>query len=378
LQRSRSCVFHTIVTVAQSKENEMLDVRRCTKCVLPAIYPNIQFDEHGVCNFCLAASKEKKGPQKRSKNELDRIIKAYKGKSNKYDVIVGLSGGKDSSYVAYYLKTEYDVKILGMNYDIGYRSEYAVQNLETLANKLEIDLLTIRPNNSFIKKLFAHFLLKRGEFCSVCNNLGYLIGASFSWRQKLSLGFSPLMAGGWSKEYEYQPDISVTSMQYFFENLTHELLEELIAQPFIEEKVVLGYMKLKDPRQAQIDTDEHKELGDYAMNFIQLPDYIEWNIMEIPHILSNKLAWKHPPDVHESHFDCSLFPLKEYLKFKKYGLTQETIKNSVLIREGLMSREEALQKMVLEQTTEPGIFASFLYELGLSKDDINWNAEWSK
>lgn len=362
----------------QSKGTEMVDISRCKKCILPVTYPDIQLDKHGVCNFCLAASNEKNRSRKRSESELGRIIKAYKGKSSKYDVIVGLSGGKDSSYVAYYLKTEYDVKILGMNYDIGYRSEYAVQNLETMANKLKIDLLTIRPNNSFIKKLFAHFLRKRGEFCSVCNNLGYLIGASFSWREKLSLGFSPLMVGGWSKEYEFQHGVSVTSMDYFFENLTHELLEELIAQPFIEEKIVLGYMKLKDPRQAQIGTEEHKQLGDYAMNFIQLPDYVEWSIREIPHILSAGLDWKHPSDVHESHFDCSLFPIKEYLKFKKYGLTQETIKNSVLIREGLMSREEALQKMVLEQTTEPEIFASFLHELGLSKDDINWNAEWSK
>ena len=355
----------------------MPDVRRCTQCILPAIYPNIRFDEHDVCNFCLAALKEKKGPQKRSKSELDRIINAYKGKSNKYDVIVGLSGGKDSSYVAYYIKTEYDVKILGMNYDIGYRSEYAVQNLETLADKLDINLLTIRPNTNFIKKLFAHFLRKRGEFCSVCNNLGYLIGASLSWREKISLGFSPLMVGGWSKQYEYQPGISVTSMQYFFENLTRELLEELIVQPFIEEKIVLEYMKLKDPRQAQMNTDEYKKLGDYAMQFIQLPDYIEWHVREIPHILSNKLAWKHPFDVHESHFDCSLFPVKEYLKFKKYGLTQETIKNSQLIREGVMTRQEAIERMLLEQTTEPAIFDTFLHELGLSKDDINFDAEWS-
>jgi len=366
------------LVIAQSKGNEMVDISRCKKCILPVTYPDIQFDKHGICNFCLAASNEKKGPRKRSKSELDRIIKSYKGKSSKYDVIVGLSGGKDSSYAAYYLKTEYDVKILGMNYDIGYRSEYAIQNLETLADKLKIDLFTIRPNSSFLKKLFAHFLRNRGEFCSVCNNLGYLIGASFSWNQKLSLGFSPLMVGGWSKEYEFQHGVSVTSMEYFFENLTHELLEELIAQPFIEEKIILGYMKLKDPRQAQIGTKEHKQLGDYAMNFIQLPDYVEWNIRKIPHILSDGLDWKHPPDVHESHFDCSLFPIKEYLKFKKYGLTQETIKNSALIREGLMSREEALERTVLEQTTEPGIFGSFLHELGLSKDDINWNAEWSK
>lgn len=137
-------------------------------------------------------------------------------------------------------------------------------------------------------------------------------------------------------------------------------------------------MQLKDPRQVQIGTEEHTELGDYAMNFIQLPDYIEWNIREIPYILSEKLAWKHPPDVYEIHFDCTLFPIKEYLKFKKYRLTQETIKNSHLIREGLMTREEAMKRMELEQTTEPAIFNYFLHELGVSKDEVDWQAEWSR
>lgn len=192
----------------------MVETRRCTKCILPADYPDITFDEHDVCNFCVAASQENE-PPKKSKSQLDSIIKKYKGKSKKYDVVVGLSGGKDSSYVAYYLKAEYDAKILGLHYDIGYSSEYATQNLETLVEKLDIDLITIRPHPSFLKKLFAHFLRRRGEFCSVCNNLGYLIGASFSWNQKRSLGFSPLMVGGWSKQYEFQPGISVTSMQYF-------------------------------------------------------------------------------------------------------------------------------------------------------------------
>ncbi|MCK4815648.1 hypothetical protein KA005_07760 [bacterium] len=351
---------------------------RCKKCVLPHTYPDIQFDNDSICNFCLEYPKENKTSRNGLQRDLERIIKDYKGKSNKYDIIVGLSGGKDSTYVAYYLKKKYDLKILGVNYDIGYRSSYAIQNLETLTNKLDIDLLTIKPNKKFFQKLFAHFLQERGEFCSVCNNYGYLIMASLSWNQKLSLGFAPLMVGGWSKKYEFQHGISVTSMKYFFDNLTLELLEELLVQPFIEEKVISGYMKVKDPRQAQIGTDGHQQLGDYAMNMIQLPDYIEWNITEIPHILSNELGWSHPPDVHESHFDCSLFPIKEYLKYRKYGLTQETIKNSRLIREGLMTREEAIKRMKLEQTTEPDILESFFDDLGLLKDDVNWQAEWSK
>jgi hypothetical protein len=350
---------------------------RCTRCILPGIYPGISFDEQGVCNFCRDAARERLKARS-PKSRLDGIIRRHKGRCEKYDAVVGLSGGKDSSYVAYYLKTEYGLRILGLHYDIGYSSPYADQNLDTLVERLDIDLITIRPRPSFLRKLFSHFLRTRGEFCSVCNNLGYLIGASFSWGQKLSLDFSPLMVGGWSKRYEFQPGISVTSMEYFFENLTPELLEELKAQPFIEQEVVSRFMAVKDPRQAQIGTEAHHRLGDYAMNFIQLPDYIEWNIREIPHILSERLDWKHPPDVHESHFDCSLFPVKEYLKFRKYGLTQETIKNSVLIREGRMSREEAMERMALEQTAEPAIFDNFLRELGLSKDEVNWQAEWSK
>jgi hypothetical protein len=356
----------------------MVGVRRCTRCILPDIYPSITFNDHGVCNFCLEAAEGKETPSRKSKGELDRLIEKHKGRSGKYDVIVGLSGGKDSSYVAYYLKKEYDLKILGLHYNIGYSSTYAIQNLQNLVEKLDIDLFSIRPRGSFLKKLFAHFLRERGEFCSVCNNLGYLFGASSSWNQRRSLGFAPLMVGGWSKQYEYQPGISVTSMQYFFENLTPELLGELKEQPFIDEKVISRYMGVEDPRQAGIDTAEHDKLGDYAMDFIQLPDYIEWDIREIPHILSEKLDWKHPPDVHESHFDCTLFPIKEYLKFKKYGLTQETIKNSRLIREGLMSREEAMERITLEQTTEPAIFDGFLREIGVSKGEINWHAEWAR
>lgn len=356
----------------------MNEVKRCVECILPGTYPGIEFDERGVCSYCREAVRNRSlEKEKKSKADLDKIILAHKARNAKYDAIVGLSGGKDSTYVAYYLKKEYDLKILGFNYDIGYRSRYAVRNLETAADKLDMDLVTIRPKKSFLQRLFTHFFKHRGEFCSVCNNLGYLIGASFVRSQKLSLGFSALAVGGWSKQYEFQQSVSVTSMRYFFENLTDELFQDLLAQPFIDSEVVMRFKGLHDPRQAQIGSEGHKQLGEYAMNFIQLPDYIEWNIREIPRILTQELGWTHPEDMHESHFDCLLFPIKEYLKFRKYGLSQETIKNSVLIREGLMGRDEALKRSAMEQRDEPAVLETFLQELGLSRDEINWDGEWS-
>lgn len=66
--------------------------------------------------------------------------------------------------------------------------------------------------------------------------------------------------------------------------------------------------------------------------------------------------------------------IKGCLKFKKYGLTQETIKNSRLVREGRTTSEEAMVRVALEQTTELAIFDGILRELGVPKDEVNWQA----
>lgn len=350
--------------------------QRCTQCLLPLSYPGLRLSPEGICQFCLGTEPEFEY-EKKTKTDLDRLIASVKGQSGKYDAIVGVSGGKDSTYVAYYLQKEYGLKILGVNYDIGYRSEYALRNLDTLVNRLDIDLVTLRPNPGFLHRLFANFLRKRGEFCSVCNNLGYLIIASFAFQQSQLLGCAPLVVGGWSKQYEFQPGVSVTNMKYFFSHLDDDLVQELYAQPFIDKNVVKVFRKVGDPRQALVGTEANRQMGAFALRGIQLPDYIEWNVLEFPAILKRELGWQQPPNMHDSHFDCTLFPIKEYLKHRKYGLTQETIKNSRLIREGLMTREEGLQRTEMEQSTEPEELAPFLKNADVDREDINWDGDWS-
>jgi hypothetical protein len=348
----------------------------CARCLLPSSYPGIRFDGDGACQFCNGTEQEFEYIRK-SKADLDRLVLGVKGKNPQYDAIVGVSGGKDSSYVAYYLRKEYGLKILGVNYDIGYRSEYALRNIEAMADRLDMDLLVIRPNTGLMHRLFARFLKQKGEFCSVCNNLGYIIMISLAFRERRLTGFPPLMVGGWSKQYEYQPGVSVTNMRYFFSNLGDELLQELKESPFIEEKVVHALQRVGDPRQAMVGTEANEDMGEFAIQGVQLPDYVEWNVLRFPDILKREIGWQQPGRGHDSHFDCTLFPLKEYLKHRKYGLTQETIKNSRLIREGSMTRDEGLKLAGLAQTTEPPALADFLQTLGLKKDDVAWEADWS-
>ncbi|WP_054750342.1 hypothetical protein [Ruminiclostridium josui] len=160
----------------------------CKKCILPDYYPGIKMDEEGVCNFCRDhVHIEKLKEELESKSyELDGIISdARKNRiasNGVYDAIVPISGGKDSAYVAYVLKKKYNLNILAITYDNGFLSGYAKDNVWNIANKLDIDLVVLKPKWSLMKKLFASMMRETNEFCNVCNSMGYLLVASYVMR----------------------------------------------------------------------------------------------------------------------------------------------------------------------------------------------------
>ncbi|MBM3911291.1 MAG: N-acetyl sugar amidotransferase, partial [Thaumarchaeota archaeon] len=106
----------------------------------------IEFDAHGICNYCksyesLRASIDVDEDIKRAK--LEKLLSDIKtqGKGKKYDCIVGVSGGVDSSWVL--LRTvELGLRPLAVHMDNGWNSELAQQNIEHLVKRLNVDLYT--------------------------------------------------------------------------------------------------------------------------------------------------------------------------------------------------------------------------------------------
>ena len=106
----------------------------------------IVFDENGVCNFCKHYDEvrtkdlyeDKAGQQK-----LEALIRQIKekGKNSDYDCLIGLSGGVDSSYVAYLVK-KFGLRALAIHLDNGWNTELAVANVEQIVKRLDIDLTT--------------------------------------------------------------------------------------------------------------------------------------------------------------------------------------------------------------------------------------------
>ena len=120
----------------------------CTRCVMDTTDPDIVFDSEGVCNYCRRFDmelKQKWFPNEEGKRKLDDIVESVRkrGSGNEYDCVIGLSGGVDSSYLAYMLRTEYpDLRILAIHIDGGWNSELAVHNIENIVKRLDIDLYT--------------------------------------------------------------------------------------------------------------------------------------------------------------------------------------------------------------------------------------------
>ena len=103
------------------------------------------------------------------KTQLDKIINSYKGQNNDYDCIVPFSGGKDSSWIAYYLKKKYDLNILLVRFDHGFLRKNLNENVKKLCKSLGLNLLSYRPNWKITQKLMLKSLIDKGDFCWHCH-----------------------------------------------------------------------------------------------------------------------------------------------------------------------------------------------------------------
>ncbi|MDO9537845.1 MAG: N-acetyl sugar amidotransferase [Thermoplasmata archaeon] len=134
----------------------------CTRCIYDDATPGISFDENGVCNYCkIHDEMEAQYPTgeagwKKLEEMAAQIKKAGKGK--KYDCIIGVSGGCDSSYLLH-LSKKLGLRPLAVHFDNTWNSKIAVENIEIVLKKLDIDLWTYVMDNEEFNDL-AYSMLK--------------------------------------------------------------------------------------------------------------------------------------------------------------------------------------------------------------------------
>lgn len=136
----------------------------CTRCVMSSKGdPLIQFDEKGVCNYCkyaLTMMEKEYFPNEEGKKRLEKMLEEIKqkGKNSKYDCIMGISGGLDSSYLLY-LGSKWDLRILAVHINDGFDTEISTNNIKKLVKASKCDYVEVTPDAkqyANINKAYLH------------------------------------------------------------------------------------------------------------------------------------------------------------------------------------------------------------------------------
>lgn len=340
-------------------------MQRCSKCVTPVSYPNTHLNHNGVCNHCLEYEKSFSNWHEHleeNMEKLNHLITWAKKKSRTYDALVPLSGGKDSTYVLYLAKKKFDLNVLCYNFDNGFQSDIARENIKSAVDSVGADLVVVKPDKHLMMKLYKHFMENVAMFCPVCMRGIYAGQFSITKQYKIHLVFK-----GTSKRTEEKlvPELFQDGSLSFFKNVLKKFPFSKDIRPFLIDRGLSS----KIFRAVYLLSKGKYVFGSVD---VQFPDYFPWNYEDIYKKISEEMGWRALPD-RDEHVDCLADPTVHYLReIRCKDLTVNTLRYSAEIRSGQMDREKAIKLVEDEERTgiKPEYIDYFTDKLGISKDNL--------
>lgn len=161
----------------QNTDINKVNLKICSRCIYDERVPSISFDENGICNYCGQVERliEQYGTGlEKGERLFSKILSEIKfsGKGKKYDCIVGVSGGTDSSYLVYLAK-KWGLRPLAVHYDNTWNSAIATMNIQKVLKALDVDLYTHVIANKEADDIFRSFFLSGVAEIEASTDLGY-------------------------------------------------------------------------------------------------------------------------------------------------------------------------------------------------------------
>jgi len=329
----------------------------CTRCIVDTTVPGARFDRNGECNFCKVHDKlEKRYPlDEKGQVKFRKLIEVIKaqGRKNKYDCVVGISGGRDSTYTLY-LARKMGLRPLAVHFNDGFGNPVAGENIKKAVQKLNVDLRTVTSDWRESKDIKISFLkastpdLEEGTDLGIASALYgtaakegikyILIGQSFRTE-----GISPL-------EWNYLDGKYLKSVHDRFG--TVKLKRWKPEDPGFNFNLyhMFYYSVLRGIKTSTIL---------YHVNYVR---------REAEDILKKELDWVYPG----AHFYDDLYQsLMTYVYRVKFKSDRRKAHYSALIRSGQMSREEALERIKEVYVIEdPKVIDLCIKRLGITREEF--------
>lgn len=309
----------------------------CTQCVMPDTKPDLHFDENGVCDACRSQrSKDFDIDWETRKNDFLDLVRKNK-KNPHYDCIIGVSGGKDSTYQ---VKTILDMGLnpLCVCFEPTIPTEIGRRNLQNL-NNLGVDLIHIKRNPKVYKAMIKEATRRVGD-CEWPNHLGI-----FTTPTHIAVNFNiPLIIWGENSEIEYGGPATSKNNPY----LNRQWLEEFGGLLGNRASDMIGVDGISERDLALYFYPEDEAINRIGVTGLFLGYYIKWDLRKVLQSARENgfsVSDYRVETTYENfeNLDCYSNHVHDYLKYLKYGFGRATDNACLDIRLGYISREEGVR-----------------------------------
>jgi len=336
------------------------ELRYCKRCCMPETQELLTFDEMGICTMCRSSEQKMHINWAEREKQLRKIFEeAKKNSQGNYDCIVGISGGKDSTFQLYVLTQIYEMNPLAVTFNHGWYSEVGKQNLQNAIEIFNVDHLMFTPRRKSINKLAKKSLSVIGDCCWHCHAgvAGFLVQTAIKYNIPLIVwGESTSEKSGKATYYKPQKFgreyLIKTSSKVTAEEMEDNEIKKNELQPYVL------------PSQEELDKS--------GITGVYLGDYFFWDDERQMEFVRDKFGWQED-DVDGTYkkyksSGCIMTGVHDYSKFVKRGFGRATDHASEDIRAGLLTREEGLELAKKYDSQEPESLKNYLKITGMTKD----------
>ncbi|OPX98545.1 MAG: hypothetical protein A4E62_01662 [Syntrophorhabdus sp. PtaU1.Bin002] len=347
----------------------------CERCIVPSSFPHVTFED-GLCTFCRNHDESPKLAKESlgSKTLLQRL--KSKPSRSKYDCVVALSGGKDSSYVLYFTVRKLGLNPLAVFFDNGFVTHFATDNIRNICKALGVDVV-VRKATAYRAKLLKEHLAISGftgnQFyaCFNCENnlrtsvineavdrgIPFILWGSTTFEDPFTT-FLNTTSGSWREARKANTVHLLDTLKRLFIEPLFQPIKSGNRLSFYYHHLLSRYYMVRD-NFAMHTPEGWRNLSPYlnvsfdgkGPEVIYFFDYIQYNPPQMVATLQQEIGWTAPKNK-EARVDCKLGCFGNYHHLKRTGITKDGFTFSVLVRHGLLSRADALKK---EETVKDGL-----------------------
>ncbi|WP_262490078.1 N-acetyl sugar amidotransferase [Hymenobacter glacialis] len=332
--------------------------QRCTRCIMDTTAPGITFNATGTCNFCdlhdrLDASFPLGEAGRLTVQRLAADMRKA-GRGRRYDCVLGVSGGRDSTYTLWYCVTQLQLRPLAVHFNDGFGNPIAGENMLRMCQRLDVELRTITSDWRESKDLKIAFLKASVPDMEEGTDLGI---ATALYGVAAKEGVQHLVIGQSFRTEGIAP-LSWNFLDGKYLRAVHKQFGTVPLRPW-------------QPNDPGFNLGI-KEMVYYAfirgIKTVTLLYHLNYVRSEVDELLVRELDWKNPG---AHYFDDLYQSVIYYLNRVKFGIDRRLFNYSALVRSGQMSREVALDRVLrINSIEDEAVIALCIKRLGLTRAEF--------